>query len=186
VENDLIKKPSTVNLPRIAIYHAAQCDPRKCTGLRLKRRGLARIVTKTRFLPKRAIVLNPFAEIAFSPTDRQRIEQFGLVALDCSWEHAQKVLSGCVKGTSRCLPILIAGNPVNFGKLTKLTTAEALAAALYIAGFKQESEDLLSIFTWGHTFFELNGILLGNYVQAKDSGEIVEMQTRLLKNKKCA
>lgn len=170
---------------RLTIYHAAQCDPRKCTGLRLKRRGFARVVTKTRFLPKRAIVLNPFAEIAFSPADRQRIEQFGLVALDCSWEHAQKVLSGHVKGTSRGLPILIAGNPVNFGKLTKLSTAEAIAAALFIAGFKKESEELLSIFTWGHTFLELNGVLLDSYVKAKDSTEIVDMQTKLLKGKKC-
>ena len=170
---------------RITIYHAAQCDPKKCTGLRLKRRGLARIVSKTKFLPKRAIVLNPYSEIAFSPTDRERVEKFGLVALDCSWEHAQKVLSGHVKGTSRCLPILIAGNPVNYGKLTKLTTAEAIAAALYIAGFKQKAEELLSIFTWGHTFFELNGMLLNNYSLAKDSAEIVEMQTRLLSRKKC-
>jgi pre-rRNA-processing protein TSR3 len=169
---------------RISIYHAAQDDPKKNTALRLKRRGLARIVTKARFLPKRAIVLNPFGEIAFSPADRQRLEQFGLAALDCSWEHAQKVMGEHVKGTSRCLPILIAGNPVNFGKLTKLTTAEAIAAALYIAGFQEESEQVLSIFTWGHTFFELNNMLLDNYVTAKDSCEIVEMQTRLLKPKK--
>ncbi len=170
---------------RINIYHAAQDDPKKNTALRLKRRGLARIVTKARFLPKRAIVLNPFGKIAFSPADRERLEQFGLAALDCSWEHAQKVMGKHVKGTSRCLPILIAGNPVNYGKLTKLTTAEAIAAALYIAGFKNEAEELLSIFTWGHTFFELNNVLLDNYSLAKDSGEIVEMQTRLLKGKRC-
>jgi rRNA small subunit aminocarboxypropyltransferase len=170
---------------RVTIYHANQCDPKKCSGLRLKRRGLARIVTSYRFLPKRAIVLNPFAEIAFSPQDRQRVQDFGIVALDCSWEHAQKVLSGHVKGTSRCLPILIAGNPVNYGKLTKLTTAEAIAAAMYIAGFKKESEELLSIFTWGHTFLELNATLLDNYVNAKDSTEIVKMQTKLLKGEKC-
>ena len=185
MEHESNQKSSTINIPRITIYHAAQCDPKKCTGLRLKRRGLARIVTKTRFLPKRAIVLNPFSEIAFSPTDKQRIENFGLAALDCSWEHAQKVLSGHVKGTSRCLPILIAGNPVNFGKLTKLTTAEAIAAALYIAGFKEKATELLSIFTWGHTFFELNGVLLDNYALARDSAEIVDMQTTLLKGKKC-
>ena len=143
---------------RITIYHAAQDDPKKNTALRLKRRGLARIVTRTRFLPKRAIVLNPFGEIAFSPSDRERLAQFGLAALDCSWEHAQKVMGEHVKGTSRCLPILIAGNPVNFGKLTKLTTAEAIAASLYIAGFKEEAEKVLEIFTWGHTFFELNQI----------------------------
>ena len=176
---------SRSNFPvRITIYHAAQDDPKKNTALRLNRRGLARIVTKIRFLPKRSIVLNPFGEIALSPADRERIEQFGLVALDCSWEHAQKVMGEHVRGTSRCLPILIAGNPVNFGKLTKLTTAEAIAAALYIAGFKKEAEEVLSIFTWGHTFLELNKMLLDNYVTAKDSGDIVEMQTRLLKTQK--
>jgi pre-rRNA-processing protein TSR3 len=168
--------------PKITIYHAAQCDPKRCTGLKLKRHGKARIVTKTRFLPKRAIVLNPFSEIAFSPADRKRVEYFGLVALDCSWEHAQKVLSKHVKGTARCLPILIAGNPVNFGKATKLTTAEALAAALYIAGFKQEAVDLLSIFTWGHTFLTLNAALLDNYASAQDSAEIIKMQTEISKN----
>ncbi len=177
-----VQKP---DLPvRITIYHACQDDPKKNTALRLKRRGLARIVTKTRFLPKRAIILNPFGEIAFSPADRGRLEEFGLAALDCSWEHAQKVMGEHVKGTSRCLPILIAGNPVNFGKWTKLTTAEAIAAALYIGGFKKEAEDILLIFTWGHTFFKLNSLLLDNYAKAKDSSEIVEIQTRLLKYEK--
>jgi len=136
-------------------------------------------------LPKRAIVLNPFSAIAFSPADRERIEQFGLAALDCSWEHAQKVMGKHVRGTSRCLPILIAGNPVSFGKLTKLTTVEAISAALFIAGFKEEAKQLLSIFPWGHTFLELNAMLLDNYVTAKNSAEIVEMQTTLLKGKKC-
>jgi rRNA small subunit aminocarboxypropyltransferase len=162
--------------PRIVIYHAKQCDPHRCTGLKLKRHGLARVVTKTRFLPKRAVVLNPFAEIAFSPSDRQRIQDFGLVAMDCSWEHAQKVMATHVKGTSRCLPILIAGNPVNFGKATKLSTVEALAGAFYIAGLKDEARQLLSVFTWGHTFLELNAELLDAYATAKDSADVVKMQ----------
>jgi pre-rRNA-processing protein TSR3 len=165
--------------PRIVIYHANQCDPKRCTGLKLKRHGLARVVTRTRFLPKRAIVLNPFAEMAFSPADRQRVQDFGLVALDCSWEHAQKVMSSHVKGTSRCLPILIAGNPTNYAKATKLSTVEALAGALYIAGFKDEAKKLLSIFIWGHTFLELNANLLETYSMAKDSGDVVKMQSML-------
>ena len=162
--------------PKITIYHAGQCDPKRCTGLRLKRRGMARLVSKIRFLHRRALVLNPFSEIAFSPADRKRVEDFGLVALDCSWEHAQKVLLKQVRGTSRCLPILIAGNPVNFGKATKLTTVEALSGALYIAGFKQKATDLLSIFTWGHTFLELNSLLLEDYSTAQDSSEIIKIQ----------
>jgi len=185
VENEQDPKPSVFSPPRLTIYHAAQCDPRKCTGLRLKRRGYARVVTKTRFLPKRAIVLNPFSEIAFSAADRQRILDFGLAALDCSWEHALKVMKGHVKGTSRCLPILIAGNPVNFGKPTKLTTAEAIAAALYIAGLKEKAVELMSIFTWGHTFLELNNDYLEKYSQAKDSEDVVRVQKSIFKDVKC-
>ncbi|NLB75605.1 MAG: DUF367 family protein [Crenarchaeota archaeon] len=169
---------------KISIYHAAQDDPKKNTALRLNRRGFARIVTKIKFLPKRAVVLNPFGEIALSPADSERVKQFGVVALDCSWEHAQKVMGEHVRGTSRCLPILIAGNPVNYGKLTKLTTAEAIAATLYITGFKDEAKKMLDIFSWGHAFFELNQTLLDTYIFAKDSTEIVKMQNNILKRKK--
>jgi pre-rRNA-processing protein TSR3 len=165
---------------RIVVYHAKQCDPRKCTALKLKRHGRIRVVPQMRLLPSRAVILNPFSLIAFSPADKNRIEDAGLGALDCSWEHAEKVLRGRVRGTSRCLPILIAGNPVNFAKPTKLTTAEALAAALYIAGLTSEAEDLLSIFKWGHSFFDLNRERLDLYATAKTSTEIVEMQRRFM------
>jgi pre-rRNA-processing protein TSR3 len=169
---------------RIVVYNARQCDPKKCTALKLKRFGLVRQVVQLRFLPKRAAVLNPFSETAFSPADRKRVEEFGLVGLDCSWEHAEKVLLKHVRGTSRCLPILVAGNPVNFGKLTKLTTAEALAAALYIVGFREQADELLSVFKWGHTFLEINHERLESYANAKDSTEVVELQNRLMLGEK--
>jgi len=167
---------------KIVAYHAEQCDPKKCTALKLKRHGMVRIVHKIKFLPKRAVVLNPFSKIAFSPADKRRIENFGLAALDCSWEHAEKVLLKQVRGTSRCLPILIAGNPVNFGKPTKLTTVEALAAALHIAGLREEASQLLSIFKWGHTFIEINQERLENYAKAKDSTDIIKLQANFIEN----
>ena len=166
---------------RITVYHANQCAPKRCTGLKLKRFGLARIVKKIRFLPKRAIILNPFSEIALSLADRDRVVKFGLVALDCSWEHVEKVILKHVKGTSRCLPILLAGNPVNYGKATKLTTVEALSASLYITGFKEKAQNILSIFSWGHSFIELNNYLLEKYSQAKDSSEIIKIQKEMVK-----
>jgi pre-rRNA-processing protein TSR3 len=166
---------------RITVYHAAQCDPKKCTALKLKHHGFVRIVPQLRFLPKRAVVLNPFSETAFSPADRGRMTEFGLVALDCSWEHAQEVVKEHVKGTSRCLPFLIAGNPVNFGKPTKLSTVEALGGALYIGGFKEMAMKILSIFIWGHTFLELNSERLEIYAAAEDSTEVVKLQAKLMK-----
>lgn len=166
---------------RIVVYHAGQCSPKRCTALKLKRHGLIRIVRQIKFIPKRAVVLNPFSEIAFSPADRKRIEESGLAALDFSWEHAEKPLLKNVRGTSRCLPYLIAGNPVNFGSPTKLSTVEALAAALYIARFKEDAERLLSIFKWGHTFIEINIERLESYAKAKDSKSIVEIQKQFVK-----
>lgn len=166
----------------IVVYNAKQCDPRKCSGSKLRRFGLIREVLQIRYLPKRAVVLNPFSEVAFSPADKERVERFGLVGLDCSWEKAEKVLLKHVRGTSRCLPILIAGNPVNFGKATKLSTVEALAAALYIVGFEEQASQLLSIFKWGHTFLELNYERLESYKNARDSSEIVEIQHRLFRD----
>jgi pre-rRNA-processing protein TSR3 len=168
------------NRVRIIVYQAGQCDPRKCTALKLGRHGLVRIVSQIRFLPKRAVVLNPFSEIAFSPADRQRIEDFGLAALDFSWERTESVLPRQVRGTSRCLPILVAGNPVNYGKPTKLSTVEALAAALYIAGFKAGAAELLSMFKWGHTFLDLNHERLEAYSTARNSTEIVALQKNAL------
>lgn len=168
------------NQIRITVYHARQCDPRKCSALKLERHGLVRTVSQLRFLPKQAIVLNPFAERAFSPEDRGRMEAFGMAALDCSWEHAERILRDRVRGTSRCLPFLIAGNPVNFAKPGKLSTVEALAAALYIAGFKDHAQQLLSIFAWGHTFIEINLERLESYATAKNSTETVKLQKRFM------
>ena len=167
---------------RIAVYNARQCDPKKCTALKLEHHGLVRGVTQVRFLPKRAVVLNPFSETAFSPADRDRIENFGLAALDWSWEKAEWFLSTHVRGTSRCLPVLIAGNPVNFGKPTKLSTLEALVAALFIAGFREQASELLAMYKWGHTFLELNREMLETYAGAKDSADVVELQSQFITN----
>ena len=160
----------------ISVYHAKQCDPKKCTALKLKRHNLVRVVHRVNGLPRGAVILDPFSDRAFSPADRQRLERRGLAAIDCSWIHADEVFELSMRGASRCLPYLIAANPTNYGVPTKLSTVEALAAALYIAGFKEKAERLLSIFKWGLNFIALNQEFLEGYAQAKDSAEVVEVQ----------
>ncbi len=162
--------------PKIVIYHSKQCDPKKCTALKLKRHHLAWIVYNTRELPTGAVILHPYSNVAFSPKDREGIEKFGLVALDLSWNHFDELKVMKLKGSPRCLPYLLAANPVNFGKPTKLSTVEALSASLYIAGFKKEATKLLSVFSWGSSFTSLNEELLDAYSQACDSREVVEIQ----------
>ena len=76
----------------------------------------------------------------------------------------------------RMLPLFLAANPVNWGKPGKLTTIEALAAATYLVGNKEQASKLLSGFRWGERFLELNHEPLEEYSSAKSSSELVELQ----------
>lgn len=161
---------------KILIYHARQCNPKACTGSKLKRLGLAEVFYSPRKMPWGSIVLNPFSEQALSPEDKKLMDN-GLVALDCSWKHAKEVFTNLKKPVnSRILPLLVAANPVNYGKISKLTTAEAISAALYILGYKEEAEEVLSKFKWGPQFLQLNMELLNSYADAKNSKGILEIQ----------
>lgn len=156
----------------LLIYHAAQCDPKRCTAKKLARFGIAKLTRRLRSLHG-YLILSPFAERALSPADRYIGR--GLAALDCSWAEAERVFED-LRGECRALPFLIAANPVNFGKPFQLSTAEAFAAALFILGERKQASLVLSKFTWGHTFFELNREPLEEYAAAKDSAEVVRIQ----------
>lgn len=166
--------------PRLFIYHANQCDPKKCTGTRLGRMKKAIILREMRRIPRGAVVLNPVSETAFSPADRPSIEKAGLAALDCSWKQAESIFAASRGGAQRALPYLLAANPINTYKPLKLSTAEAMAAALYIGGYAHAAEDLLSVFKWGSSFFSLNRELLDAYAMCKTSGEVVAVQTEIM------
>ena len=158
------------------IYHAGQCDPKKCTGRKMACFDLARLYNRVSKLPRSAILLDPMAEKALSPADDPGK---GIIVLDCSWEEVERIFTelGKLNLEHRALPYLLAGNPVNFGRPFKLNSAEAFAAALYILGNKEQAERVLSKFNWGHSFLELNKEPLEEYSNAKNSTEIVEIQS---------
>ncbi|MFC7202777.1 DUF367 family protein [Haloferax namakaokahaiae] len=150
-------------------------DPKKCTAKKLDRFDLAALHRSDRATPY-GVVLNPHAEKALSPADK---DSGALVALDCSWESAGEAMFS-LPGEHRALPYLVAANPVNFGRPMQLTTVEALAAALVIFGAKEHAEEILSKFNWGHTFLELNEEPLRRYSECEDSTEIIEIQQEYL------
>ncbi len=159
--------------PELLVYHAHQCDPKACTALKLKRFKLVRQLESAREIPRAAIVLSPFADKALSRADSRAPS---LAALDCSWDKAREVFAEFEFQRARALPLLIAGNPVNYGKVSILSTAEALAASLYITGFISKALELLSKFKWGPTFLSLNKELLEEYSRARDSREVIAIQ----------
>ena len=64
---------------------------------------------------------------------------------------------------------------MNYSKLNKLSTVEALAGAVYILGETDLTHNLLQKFKWGNTFFELNKNLLHDYSKAQSEAEILEI-----------
>ncbi|MFW9767968.1 MAG: DUF367 family protein [Candidatus Thorarchaeota archaeon] len=166
--------------PQVIVYHANQCDPKKCTGTRLGKMRKAQIVQNMRHIPRGAVVLNPVSEIAFSPADKDSVLKSGLVALDCSWKQAEKIFIASRAGAQRSLPYLLAANPINTYIPIKLSTAEALAAGFYILGLTEEAFDILSVFKWGDSFITLNREWLDAYAECKTSGEVVAVQGEIM------
>ncbi len=141
---------------RIIVYDFHQDDPGKCTSARLQKFHLARPLNSLSRIPPRAIVLNPISQRTLSFADRPLIRDHGLVGLDCSWNESEEMFQKGLRGENRRLPTLLAGNPTNYSVQGKLSTAEALAAALIITGYNSEARRILSIFKWGDTFLTLN------------------------------
>ncbi len=158
-------------IPLLA-YRDNSCDPRKCTVKKLERAGFLKIFQKLQQIPRNTLILDPTAEQALSPADRF---VKSLTVLDCSWEVLD---TGAINSwrIRRALPFLMAANPVNFGKPCKLSSVEAVAAALYIMGEKERAGELLSKVNWGIRFLEVNREPLELYASAKDSTEVVKYQ----------
>ncbi|HOT04459.1 MAG TPA: DUF367 family protein [Methanolinea sp.] len=148
------------------------CDPRKCTVKRMERSGLIRVLSKISRIPRNTLLLDPRAEQALSPADRP---VRSITALDCSWELLEDIPSRSWR-RQRALPFLLAANPVNFGRPWKLSSVEALAAALCILGERDQASLILETAPWGQRFLELNEEPLELYAKARDSQEILKIQ----------
>ncbi len=126
---------------RIFIYRLPQDDPRKNTAIKLTRFGFAQLVNGIKALPSGSIMLDPTVKTPLMPSDRAIAESRGLSLIDCSWKRAVDIHSRLIHGRfiRRRLPLLIAANPTHYGKPYILSTIEAVAAALYIMGFRDEA-----------------------------------------------
>ena len=144
-----------------------QDDPKKCTAAKMIKFGLAQNIKK---IGNKGLVLDPFADKTLLPIDRSSVNS--VVGIDCSWNLADRAFSKKFNGIKRKLPPLLAGNPVNYAKLNKLTTVEALSASLFIMGFSNQGLKLLDKFKWGHTFYDLNQNLLNEYSKLETESQI--------------
>ncbi|WOO83933.1 Ribosome biogenesis protein TSR3 [Vanrija pseudolonga] len=159
----------------VAMWDFDHCDPRRCSGKKLSRHGLAtQMRVGQRF---RGVVLTPKGKKPIAPCDDEVIMLSGLAVVECSWARLDEVPFNKIKGPhERLLPYLIATNPVNYGKPWRLNCVEALAAGFYITGHADWAEILLSKFSWGHAFYKMNGPLIERYRTCHTHEEVEAMQ----------
>jgi pre-rRNA-processing protein TSR3 len=162
------------------VYEYLQDDPKKCTAARLVHLQLAQRLHSLRQIPRHSIVLNPASQRTLTPDDEPLASQRGIVALDCSWNRADQIFETEIPGENRRLPGLLAGNPINYSAVGKLSTVEALSASLYILGHKDQALKLLQPFAWGRTFDTLNRELLEAY-RKNDRAESLQLDEALMK-----
>lgn len=156
-----------------------QDDPRKCTARKLVQKGYVTAIYSLRRLPHSSLVLDPFAPALISRRDSKTRS---LGAIDCSWMKIRPTFSNRIKGEPRRLPLLLAGNPTNYGKIGKLSSAEALAAALEVMGYKILAQKIMGVFNWGRTFLDLNSEPLEEYSRATSEDEIKKLEHEFFPN----
>ena len=151
----MTRQSSKESVPKLVCLHLNQCDRKKCTALKLKKLGILEIVSNIKGKSRNSVILNPLSNKTINISDRAIIENYGLIVVDCSWKKILNLKNLNLRN-GRKLPSLIASNPVNYGKWEKLSSVEALAAALYITNYNEHADLILSKFSWGAEFKKIN------------------------------
>lgn len=119
------------------------------------------------------VIISPNAKHTISPADKELMEQFGAAVVECSWARVKEVPWSKIGGKcERLLPYLVAANSVNYGKPWRLNCVEALGAAFCICGHPEWAEEVLSHFSYGKAFLEINSSLLKRYAACVDEADI--------------
>jgi pre-rRNA-processing protein TSR3 len=111
------------------------------------------------------------------PNDKEIVEEHGAAVVECSWARIDEIPFSKIGGRhERLLPYLVAANPVNYGRPWKLNCVEALAACFAITGHFDWAEKVLSHFSWGQGFLDINEDLLLIYSQCSDDDSVRKAQ----------
>ena len=162
------------------VIHLDQDDPRKCSSRKMHKFDLCELHNNLHRAPKRGILLDPLAGRLIGPDERKIVEKGGaLVGLDCSWKQIEYSINHLNKKTkleNRTLPIILAANPVSWGKPGRLSNAEAFAVALILLGRRKQAEKIMKPFKYSEQFFILNKEPLEAYEFAESNKDLANIQ----------
>ncbi|KAJ4348255.1 ribosome biogenesis protein tsr3 [Didymosphaeria variabile] len=154
-------------------------DSARCSGKRLMRLGLLReLHVGQKFA---GVVISPKGKKIVSREDAPLLEQYGAAVVEASWNRIEEVPFSRIGGPcSRLLPYLVAANQTNYGRPWRLNCVEAIAACYYICGHADWAEDILSTFSYGEAFLDINAALLKRYAACANEEEIKKAEEKWL------
>ena len=174
-EGEDSEHPASHHPFKAACWDLGHCDPKRCSGKKLMKMGLMRELHVGQ--KHSGVIISPNAKQTISPADRDIMEQYGAAVVECSWARTSEVPWAKIGGKcERLLPYLVAANSVNYGKPWRLNCVEALGAAFYICGHPEWAEEVLSHFSYGQSFLEINSSILKRYSACKDEADIKNTQ----------
>lgn len=160
---------------KIFMWEFGQNDTKRDSGSKLCRLGYAKRLKIGQTF--NGIVLSSEATKVMSPEDAEIISQYGIAGINCSWNRLEEIPFTTLgkPRNQRKLPYLVAANSVNYGKVFKMNTAEAVAAALFISGWVHQAVALMYPFSYGEEFFKLNAEAFERYVTAENEAQVVAL-----------
>ncbi|KAJ8599139.1 hypothetical protein CTAYLR_008294 [Chrysophaeum taylorii] len=165
---------------RVALWEFGQNDPKRDSGSKLCRLGLASSLRVGRSF--NGIVLSSEATTLLSASDAEIVAKHGIAGINCSWNRLEAIPFHNVgkPRNHRKLPFLVAANSVNYGRPYKMNTAEALAASLVIVRADDDAHTLLEPFAYGDEFLRLNAEALDAYAAAANASGVSDAETAFL------
>ncbi|CAI4051203.1 hypothetical protein SKDZ_15G1590 [Saccharomyces kudriavzevii ZP591] len=164
---------------KLAMWDFDHCDPKRCSGKKLERLGLIKSLRVGQKF--QGVVVSPNGQGVVCPNDLEIVEQHGASVVECSWARLEEVPFNKIGGKyERLLPYLVAANQVNYGRPWRLNCVEALAACFAIVGKMDWASELLSHFSWGLGFLDLNKELLEIYQRCTDADSVKKAEKEWL------
>lgn len=166
---------------KAACWDLNHCDAKRCSGKRLMRLGLMRELHVGQKHP--GVIVSPNGKQLVSPADSAILEQYGAAVVEASWKRIDEVPFSKLGGPNlRLLPYLIAANQTNYGRPWRLNCVEALAACFFICGKEDWAVSILSTFSYGPAFLEINDEVLRRYAACEDADAVKQAETDWLEH----
>ena len=160
-------------MAKIFYVYLKQDDPKKSTMKKLERYNITKRIPLSKIYNK--LFLTPYSDNYILNKDRFIYEEKGIVVIDGSW-NLINTIENIKSKNSRKLPLLLPVNPVNYGKPGKLSSLEALAAALFIMGYNDLAGNIISKYSWSQNFIKTNIEPLNDYIKCNSNEDCIEAE----------